>query len=103
MARTREEDNFYRKEILKAIKNFWKAKGYAPTVREIAGRVGLIRMGRPASNSVIDYHLNIMEEEGLIEREKGMSRTVRTTDMTISFQEDPDVYDSRMSRMNWND
>lgn len=85
MARTKEEDNFYRKEILKAVEQFWKAHGYAPSTRDIAKKVGSIRLGRTSSTSVIDYHLGIMEEEGTILREKGVARTIRPTNMEITF------------------
>ena len=45
--------------------------GLAPSVREIAGAVGL------KSTSTVQYHLNALEEAGYIERSSQLKRTIR--------------------------
>jgi SOS-response transcriptional repressor LexA len=87
MARTYDDDNPYRKEIVKAIKQFWQAHKYAPTNRDIANKVGMIRNGKTASTSVIDYHLGVLEKQGIVERD-GFPRTIRLTNMGIYFVEE---------------
>ena len=51
------------KEIFEYIKIFIEEKGVAPSVREIANSVGL------KSASTVQYHLNALEDAGLIERD----------------------------------
>jgi SOS-response transcriptional repressor LexA len=57
--------------LLKAICNFWKAHGKAPTIRELIDRTDF------TSTSVVNYNLNILEREGLIERrERSQPRNI---------------------------
>lgn len=53
------------------ISRFSREKGRPPTIREIGGHVGI------SSTSVVNYNLNILQREGLIAREKEVSRGLR--------------------------
>lgn len=53
------------------ISRFTQEKGRPPTIREIGGHVGI------SSTSVVNYNLNILQREGLISREKEVSRGLR--------------------------
>jgi repressor LexA len=53
------------------IGKFTKEKGRPPTIREIGRQVGI------SSTSVVNYNLNILVREGLIQREKEVSRGLR--------------------------
>ena len=50
-----------------------RARGYPPSVREIAKAVGL------ASTSAVHHHLEILEREGYLERGEAQSRALRLT------------------------
>jgi len=58
------------KKILDFISNFIEKKGYAPSVRDVAGGCGI------SSASVTQYHLNILEREGYIRRDRDISRSI---------------------------
>ena len=53
------------------IHKFSRDKGRPPTIREIGAHVGI------SSTSVVNYNLNILVREGLIHREKEVSRGLR--------------------------
>lgn len=53
------------------IHKFSRDKGRPPTIREIGSQVGI------SSTSVVNYNLNILAREGLIHREKEVSRGLR--------------------------
>ncbi len=55
------------------ITRFTREKGRPPTIREIGAQVGI------SSTSVVNYNLNILAREGLIAREKEVSRGLRVT------------------------
>ncbi len=57
--------------IYEFITKFMREKGRPPTIREIGGYVGI------SSTSVVNYNLNILVREGLIQREKEVSRGLR--------------------------
>ncbi len=57
--------------IYEYITNFTQDKGRPPTIREIGAHVGI------SSTSVVNYNLNILVREGLIAREKEVSRGLR--------------------------
>jgi repressor LexA len=57
--------------IYEFITRFSQEKGRPPTIREIGGHVGI------SSTSVVNYNLNILAREGLIQREKEVSRGLR--------------------------
>ena len=84
---TIDQDNFYRKEIVLYLEMYWKAYHHSPSVRDIAKYVGQKRLGRMASTSVIDYHLDILEREGIIRPRDGKARDIVLTNMRISFVE----------------
>ena len=62
-----------RKQILDFITNFTSERGYAPSVRDLADGCD------SSSSSVIQYHLNILERDGYIHRDRGISRSIRVT------------------------
>jgi repressor LexA len=57
--------------IYEFITKFMNDKGRPPTIREIGAKVGI------TSTSVVNYNLNILVREGLIQREKEVSRGLR--------------------------
>ena len=60
-------------KMLEFITDFSTRKGRPPTIREIGTQVGI------SSTSVVNYNLNILEREGIISREKEVSRGLRLT------------------------
>jgi repressor LexA len=60
-------------KILDYIAATLRARGYPPSVREIARAVGL------ASTSAVHHHLLILEHEGFLERGAAQSRALRLT------------------------
>lgn len=58
-------------QMLAFITRFTKEKGRPPTIREIGSAVKI------SSTSVVNYNLNILQREGLILREKEVSRGLR--------------------------
>jgi len=61
------------KRMYDFITKFMRDKGRPPTIREIGAEVKI------SSTSVVNYNLNILEREGLIQREKEVSRGLRVT------------------------
>ena len=59
--------------ILDYIAATLRARGFPPSVREIAKAVGL------ASTSAVHHHLLILEREGYLERGAAQSRAIRLT------------------------
>jgi len=62
-----------RKQILNFITNFTSERGYAPSVRDLADGC------HSSSSSVVQYHLNVLERDGYIHRDRGISRSIRVT------------------------
>ena len=62
-----------KRKILDVIAATLRARGYPPSVREIARAVGL------ASTSAVHHHLLILEREGYLERGAAQSRAIRLT------------------------
>jgi repressor LexA len=62
-------------KIYEYITKFMAEKGRPPTIREIGAKVGI------SSTSVVNYNLNILVREGLIQREKEVSRGLRVVGM----------------------
>ena len=60
-------------KILHHIAGTLRARGYPPSVREIARAVGL------NSTSAVHHHLQILEREGYLERGAAQSRAIRMT------------------------
>ncbi len=61
------------------INRFTREKGRPPTIREIGGQVGI------SSTSVVNYNLNILVREGLIAREKEVSRGLRVVGAKVAI------------------
>jgi repressor LexA len=59
--------------IVEFIRNFMEQKGYAPTMGEIQTALGL------SSKSVVDYHLKVLEKEGIITREPDIARGIQVS------------------------
>jgi len=57
--------------ILRYIREFTQERGYPPSIREIGRAVGI------SSTSVVNYNLDRLEQEGLLERDRGYSRGLR--------------------------
>ena len=66
-----------RKSILDFIVSTTKQRGYPPTVREIGDAVGL------RSSSTVHFHLNILQQLGLIERDGSLTRAIRARGMDL--------------------
>ena len=72
-ARVTKHDAERKLKILDFIAATLRARGYPPSVREIAKAVGL------ASTSAVHHHLQILEREGYLERGAAQSRAIRLT------------------------
>ena len=72
-ARVTKHDAERKVKILDFIASTLRARGYPPSVREIARAVGL------ASTSAVHHHLQILEREGYLERGAAQSRAIRLT------------------------
>src|SRR5512139_4032476 len=57
--------------ILDFIRSFSVKTKYPPTIREIGKSVGI------SSTSVVNYNLNVLEKQGLIARDKTISRGIK--------------------------
>lgn len=60
-------------EILQYIEQFMAENGYAPSVREIGGAVGL------RSTASVSYHLTQLQTKGLLSFESGKKRAISTS------------------------
>lgn len=60
-----------RQRILDFIRRFFNAKGYAPTIRDIARGCAI------STPSVVQHHLNMLEKEGHIRRDPEVFRSIR--------------------------
>jgi repressor LexA len=72
-ARVTKHDAERKVKILDFIAATLRARGYPPSVREIARAVGL------ASTSAVHHHLQVLEREGYLERGAAQSRAIRLT------------------------
>jgi len=59
--------------ILDFMRNFVQQKGYSPTIGEIQRALNI------SSKSVVKYHLDALEEEGLIDREPKVARGIEVS------------------------
>ena len=57
--------------IIDFIRAFWRKNGYSPSAREIMHGANL------RSTSMVQKHLDMLEEAGVITRGKGTKRTIR--------------------------
>jgi repressor LexA len=72
-----------RERILKFITVFKQKKGYAPTVKEIAESCNI------TSVSVVQYHIDQLEQAGLITRDKNKSRSINPVREALPANEVP--------------
>ena len=61
---------------LEAIAELTARHGYAPTLREIAVRIGI----RSSNTNAVSDHLDALTRKGLITRVVGTARTIRITE-----------------------
>lgn len=61
--------------MLSYIQRFTADNGYPPSIREIGKAVGI------SSTSVVNYNLNRLVDEGLLNRDQNVSRGLRLTDV----------------------
>ena len=66
--------NSTRQKILQYIHDFFDERGYAPTVRDILKGCSL------SSTAVVQHHLNILEREGHIHRDREIFRSIQIAD-----------------------
>ena len=59
--------------IINFIENYYIENGISPTIEDV--RVGC----KLSSKSVVSYNLNILEENGYLDRKKGMARSIIST------------------------
>ncbi len=67
------------RRILHYLEEFIGENGYPPSIRQIQSALGL------SSTSVVDYNLNLLEQRGLITRQRRSSRSITVTGMASSF------------------
>jgi SOS-response transcriptional repressor LexA len=57
-------------EVLDAIRTYKNDHGFSPSMRNLMTMTGI------SSTSVVDYYLGLLEDEGLIRRSTGISRSI---------------------------
>jgi repressor LexA len=80
---TNERGRQRREKILSLIRAHWERHGLSPTVRELADALGY------RSPHAIQFHLQQLEQEGLIERSSGQSRSIRLVSASYGMQAPP--------------
>jgi len=68
---TRKESNRTRDRILEFIRSFIAEKGYSPSVSDIVDGCKL------SSPNLAQYHLNVLEREGVLKRTPGVFRSIQ--------------------------
>jgi repressor LexA len=71
MVRKRKGLTERHRKILEFLREYQAENKYPPSIREIGEKTGI------SSTSVVNYYLEQLEREGLIERDRGISRGVR--------------------------
>ena len=66
----RRPDEKSRERIVEYIKEYVSRRGFSPSIREIAKVL-------ETSTSVVTYHLDILEDRGIVSRTPGLARTIR--------------------------
>lgn len=69
----RKQSSKRQQDILAYISDFIKENGYPPSIREIGAATGI------SSTSNVVYHLQLLEAQGYISRDKEVSRGVKLT------------------------
>ncbi|MBN1153168.1 MAG: repressor LexA [Dehalococcoidia bacterium] len=68
--------NATRNKVLEFVKSFMAEKGYSPSVGDIVAGCSL------SSPNLAQYHLNVLEREGLLRRTPGVFRSIQIVRMT---------------------
>jgi SOS-response transcriptional repressor LexA len=76
-----EKGDDTRKEILAFIKSYWRTNGISPTFREIITGTSV------TTTSVVSYHLDVLQEEGLLTYQKNTNRSIKPTGMRVVFED----------------
>lgn len=66
------------KDMLEFIQEYIEEHSFPPTIREIGAKVGI------SSTSVVNYNLERLEEQGLIKRDREVSRGLRLLGLEIA-------------------
>src|SRR6266849_2064270 len=61
--------DWQRRRILGFVQEFGRREGYSPSLREIAGELGL-------AVSTVSYHVSVLEQDGSLRRGPGQPRTI---------------------------
>jgi len=69
------------RRIMNFIREFTQKKHYPPSIREIGRATGI------SSTSVVNYNLNILEEKGLIARDRTVSRGIKLLEWPTELAE----------------
>lgn len=64
-----------RDAIVAAVADFWRAKGWAPTLAEVGEAVGL------KAPSTVHSHVKILVEAGVLAMDYGVARSLRVVEM----------------------
>lgn len=75
----RIEPTAAQQRVLDAIRTYIDAHGFAPAVRDLAAELDL-------STSTVHYHLDRLADEGWIEREPDIARSIRLTEYRPAYQ-----------------
>lgn len=68
MARPR--DDGLSERIYEAVRDYWEANGYSPSMHDIMEAAGV------SSTSVTTYHLDLLAREGRVRRTPGVARSI---------------------------
>ncbi|MEA3225076.1 MAG: helix-turn-helix domain-containing protein [Planctomycetota bacterium] len=63
--------------VLEAIETHWRGHMQPPTIRDLADATGI-------DYQVVHYHVSVLRKMGLVTKESGKSRTLRTARMMVS-------------------
>lgn len=64
---------YKREELLRFIRHFVGEHGYPPSLREMADGCGM------SSTSVVTHHLDMLERDGYIVRDRNIARAIKLT------------------------
>lgn len=67
---SRPKDATRQYDVLEAIRAYKSANGFSPSIRDLMDKTGI------TSTSVVDYYLTLLENEKLIRRTYGVSRSI---------------------------
>lgn len=79
MSRERQKNNKLRAEIVDFVKAFWLNHKYAPSHRDIMEATGI------SSTSVVNYHIGVLVDEGILEHDPVVARSLRPKSLVIAI------------------